>query len=216
MPFVPFLVPVMAGVVAAGPAGWQLKASVTGPNTGGSTFTLGPINTVGADLIVIGSSGAPGAAPTDSAGNAWTAGPTGSGNGAVATWYTYNAITSSSHTFTIANSYYQSAAVLAYSGSLKTSAVLDRSSTSTTNQPGSITPTTSNQLIVAMYALTASNPPYTINQGFTIEKQTDYAAGVGYGTVAADLIQTAAAAVNPTLLPSASVSGSVIASFKHG
>ena len=213
MPFAPFLIPVMAGVVAAA-AGWNRIVSASGANTGAGTFTIGPINTVGADLIVIGSSGsATTSTPTDSAGNTWVAGPTGSGNGQIATWYAWNAKTSSAHTFTIANTYYQSAAVLAYSGSLKTSASLDQSSTSTSNVASSITPSTSNQLIVAMYCLSAANGPYTINQSFTIQQSLDYAAGVGYGIVAADLIQVAAAAVNPTLSPAAVFA--TLASFKH-
>ena len=201
----------MAGKVAAA-TGWQLKASVAGPNTGGSTFTLGPINTVGADLIVVSSAGSNSSTlPIDNVTNVWNVILTG----VVNLWYAWNAITSSAHTFTLNNDYYSSGAVLAYSGSLKSSAPLDQHSAASANQPGSITPTTSGQLIVAGACLQSSNPPYTINQGFTVETQKDYIAGVNFGVVAADLIQGAAAALNPTFLPSASMSGSAIASFKH-
>ena len=211
MPFAPFLIPVMAGVVAAA-TGWQLKASAAGPNTGGSTFTLGPINTTGADLIVVSSAGSFGSTlPIDSVSNTWHVILQGNVN----IWYAWNALTSSAHTFTVNNDYYSAGAVLAYSGSLKTSAALDQSSTANANQPGSITPTTSGQLIVAVASLQTANPPYTINPGFTVEALEDYISGVNFGVVAGDLIQGAAAAVNPTFLPSASMQTTAIASFKH-
>ena len=192
---------------------WTLKASVTGPGIGGGpgTFTLGPINTTGSDLIVIANAGGGSSAtPTDSAGNTWIS---IQASNSAWIWYAHNVTTSSSHTFTIDNPYYQSGVVLAYSGSRTTSAPLDQSNSGSGYQPGSITPTTSGELIVDIVCLQSSSPPYTFDSGFTNEKYTDYVAGVNYGIVAADFVQSAAAAINPAMSPTAPALGSSIASF---
>lgn len=88
-------------------------------------------------------------------------------------------------------------------------------------QPGSITPSVNNELVVSGYGNAASGAPNTmsIDSGFTISSQTAGAAGASWGGAIAYLIQTSASAVNPTWSTTsvtASSSQANIASFKCG
>jgi hypothetical protein len=208
----PFIVPIMAGLV--GTPGWTLKSSASNGAAGTSgSFNVGPINTTGADLFVACyGGGGTNVTPSDSASNTWSVATQQQASGVSQIHYVARPTTSSSHTFTFPLTYYNSAVVLAYSGSLATP--LDQAASGGGATPPSITPTQGNELVVAMYSLQSSNPPYTINQGFTARQTLDYSAGVYYGIIVGDLVQAVAAALNPSLSPSAPAYTTAIASFK--
>jgi hypothetical protein len=68
-----------------------------------------------------------------------------------------------------------------------------------TLQPGSITPTENNELVVALLGINSSGTPMSINSGFTeTNTEINFGAGDHYGGCMAYIIQTTAAAVNPT------------------
>jgi hypothetical protein len=215
MPMPPFIIPVMAGLVAA-PAGWNVIASALGNLNGASgTITLGPINTTGADLIIVGAAGGGSSPPiTDSQGNSW-ADATGSINSGATILYAWNAKTSASHTFQITGSYYNAFGLIAYSGSLKSSAPLDQlSSNSGSAASPSITPAQNNELVFVSFGVQSNNDQSTLTNGFTVRNRVVYAAGNNYGVATGDLFQATAAAISTTINQS-SLAGCAIASFKH-
>jgi IPT/TIG domain len=90
----------------------SLIGSVMAVTHGGpeQPLTTAPINTTGADLLVISLGwfgGGPAPTVSDSAGNVWVPSPVGSitsagtGGGAVGLWYRQSPITSAAHTFTV-------------------------------------------------------------------------------------------------------------------
>lgn len=210
----PFIIPAMAGLVAAAP-GWTFKGSAGG-NTGASgTLTIGPINTTGADLLVMGYAGG-GSSPTivDSAGNTWHD-ITSSESNLASVLYAWNVATSASHTWQITGTYYNSFVVAAYSGSLKSSTPLDQSASNTSNATSpSITPTQNGELIVVCFGVGSNNDPSTLTNSFTVRQNVLYAAGVNYGNCTGDLVQATAAAITTTINQS-SPAGCAVASFKH-
>lgn len=171
--------------------------------------TTGAIDTTGANLIVIGVAGftfgQPTGTPTDSESNTWL--PLSSyENGGVINaqiFYAYNPTTSASHTFTASGFFgTYSVAVQAWNGSA--SSPFDQENGNggfaggSTLAPGSVTPSTNDQLVVSVlgYGGGPATTIVSIGDGFTISDQTGttpaYVIGMAY------LIQTTAAAVNPT------------------
>ncbi len=205
---------------------WSLvaKTGLKSTSYGSSKWTTSPgVDTTGATLLVIvlySPNSPPAGTPSDSYGNTWAfAEVFNHVSGGI--YYVANPTVGAGHTFSAGgsgnNSY--NFTVLAYSGAA-TSSPLDQKNNNYTNaatslSTGSITPSQNGCLIVAGYASGTLNLTLSINDSFTLE---DTETGGYAGTeCAADLIQTTAAAIDPTWTvtagtPSGYVSG-VIASF---
>ncbi len=185
--------------------------------------TAGPINTFSpaADLIVVNISWyAAGGVPilSDLANNTWI-GLTAkaSNNTKTRLFYCASPIVNAGHTFTaFASSSYPAITVAAFSGSL--ASPFDQEIGAFTNsnvtslQPGSITPSQDNCLLVTGLVHSGSN--VSINSSFS-GLGVDYGDGTHYGGGIGYKIQTTAAAVNPTWsYTTAGECSSVMASFK--
>jgi hypothetical protein len=181
---------------------------VAGAEGGGTTAA---INTTGADLIVLIRSGVSGGgAISDSKGNTWTARTNqahGSNGGGTRIYDCAAPSVGSGHTFTVAaGSVFGGIYVLAFSGAH--ASPFDQQSTGTgtgtTIQPGSVTPTEGNELVVfGAGALEATIDISSVNVG-TLGSHAAGVDGVNYGGGIAHLIQTSASAVNPTITLSGS------------
>lgn len=192
-------------------------------STNSTSVTSDAIDTTGYNLIVIGITTAlnTAATPTDSKGNTWTA-LTGQGAGNVYArlWYSINPTVGSGHTFSTSGSAtYPSIFVLAIAGAA--AAGFDQqngaaSASATSVQPGSITPTEDNELIVALCTNDDTGNTLSINGGFTIAQQNVSVGAQAEGGGLAYLIQTTATAANPTWSwgGSSEAVATVIASFK--
>lgn len=191
-------------------------------DNGGSTSSR---NTTGANLIVIALSwyNAVTANPTvsDSKSNTWTPlTQVDSSFLSVQMWYAVSPTVGAGHTFTCTGSGFSpTLSVVSVSG-VNTGDALDQESaggasagSGTTVQPGSVTPDEANCLIVSVLASYANviNQP-TINGGYTAltlaSQDSDH---VGGGS--AYLIQTSAAATNPTWDKVASSGGDILATI---
>ncbi len=161
----------------------------------------------------------------DSKGNTWTQ-LTGYNTGAdayVKVWYVANPIVGTGHTFTVGTggSVDASAYIAGFSG-VVTSAPFDQQNgatvaSSATIQPGSITPTQADCLIICgLSSYDASALTATINSGFTITDQAGFSSGNYFGGGLAYLVQSTASAVNPTWAAGSSFTNAAaaIASFK--
>lgn len=196
---------------------------------GNSGGTSPAIITTGANLIVLGVAYANSHTVTisDSKGNTYTALNTATTTAQVGLlYYCLNPIVGSGHTFTIGtSSSQQSMCIAAFSG-VKTASAFDQQNANTslvagtTVQPGSVTPSVANSLVVTMHsaAFIDLGGGVSVDSGFS---QTDYVplvASTSYGTSLAYLVQGAAAAINPTWTDSVSNSFKVatIATFKPG
>jgi hypothetical protein len=68
----------------------------------------------------------------------------------------------------------------------------------TTLQPGSVTPSEANELLITALAFNGSGSPLSINLGFTVIEDANFVSGQSYGVGLAYLIQGPAAPVNLT------------------
>ena len=196
---------------------YALLSHGTIPGSANGTTSAG-VNCSGASLIVVcvsSSNGFP--TLTDSNSNTYTVAVRSASAGSshlTTILFCDNPIASAGQTFTTAAaSSFSFGAIMAFSGAA-TSAVLDQTNSSTSSQPGSITPSQNNELIVTGYC-DANVSPLTINSGFTITDQAIFVSGTNYAGGGAYLIQTSAAAVNPTWAGTTQPA-SAIASFKPG
>ncbi|MFM2357274.1 MAG: hypothetical protein RJA61_11 [Candidatus Parcubacteria bacterium] len=201
-------------------AAFNLIANTGAGSSGGNNVTTGAIDTTGANLIVVVVSWYSGAANTlsDSKGNTWTALTAyAAGNTQQRIYYAYNPTVGSGHTFTATNSSYPSIAVSAWSGAATSPYDVENGSSGsgiTSKQPGSVTPSENNELIITGLGFDTSNT-LSINSGFTISNQLNYTVGNYMGGAMAYLVQTTSAAVNPTWSWSSSMGVSTgIATFK--
>ncbi len=199
---------------------------VSAQSTGGSGngFTTGAIDTTGADLIVLVTSWVdpftPGT-PTDSKGNSYTGltTRTNTNDNAVRIWYKQAPIVGSGHTFTAnGNGTYQTLCAMAFSGSVSTPFDVENggpsSGTVTSLATGSITPTQDNELVIAAVSYDDTTS-LSIGGSFTIADQGAFVLNNAVGGALAYLIQTTAAAANPTWSWTNSQKASAaIASFK--
>jgi hypothetical protein len=219
----------------SGGGGGPLLAHLAQGSTDSNSFTSSAINTTGASLIVIGLAWyGPNAAsltPTDSQSNTYTA---AASTKQVTTspylelYYKYSPSTSSSHTFTAGgvNVTYPLMFVFAFNGT--TGASVDQGTnfgnagSASSIQPNPITPLHNNEIIVSLVGVNTqptSNGAISIDSGFT---QPDASVGYNistaghYGGSMAYLVQTTAAAINPTWswTPAASGLGANIGSFQ--
>lgn len=175
--------------------------------------TSGAIDTTGATLLVAAVTYWVEPSRSDSKGNTWVA-VTASEYGydpKVRFYYVKNPTVGSGHTFTLGGSgSYSLLGFAAFSGT-DTSANVDQQNGATGTQPGSITPTADNELIVCMIGSYAASR--TIDSGFTEICDLAGGGGPGYGMCLAYKVQTTATAVNPTWSEN---NATAIASFKAG
>jgi hypothetical protein len=184
---------------------YSVVASVAANGNSGGSLT-GAVDTTGANLIIVAVSfSTSGAAPTlsDNKGNTWT-GLTAQANVSEATvrlYYSYNPTVGTGHTLTIAGATsFSTLSVLAVSGAASSPFDQENGATSGSSAiaTGSVTPGEDNELLAAAAAY-AGNGTATVDGGFTVSAQADYSAGNSYGCVLTYLIQTSAAAANPTI-----------------
>lgn len=205
-----------------GGGGWaQIGSPVSAGSANGDNISTGPKDTTGATLIVIvvGASGSQ--TPTDSKGNTWTRAVVSASfaGEAVSIWYCASPTTDSAQTFTINNvNSFAALAVYAFSGGA--GGILDKNNSGfinpppgTTVQPGSITPTTANQLIVTGVAFDTGTTA-TVDSGFGTVTKVNRVSGQHYGLGASFLVQNPAAAINPTWTTTSGDDSASIASFK--
>lgn len=197
-----------------------------------ASFTSPAIDTTGADLIVIAFASYNAATTditkiTDSKGNTYTkltdvsdSGLGGAENSVIA--YKYGPAVGSGHTFSVdttgTNWWYCDIEVTAWSGA--TGGAFDQQNGGTSSvaaiQTGSVTPTMGNELIIANVIGNAGAATWTIDGGFTISDQVSAVASSNFGHACAYLVQTSAAAANPTWTYSVStVQAATIATFKQ-
>jgi hypothetical protein len=177
---------------------WSLIAH-TAKEGSSTAITTNAIDTTGATLIVIcaAANNPGGVGITDSPGNSINFnGGTNTGTAtSMEIFWIVNPTTNASHTFTCSGFSFPSLAVLAFSGSYGGAEKKTGANGSGSSTPGSITPTSDNALLVTGVC-DGSNVTGSISGGFTISDQIGGSTGQRVG--AAYLIQTSAAAANPT------------------
>ncbi len=207
-------------LVAHGAAG-ALSSNNNGVTTAG-------INTTGANLIVVGVAAYGGGTfpgtLTDSLSNTWTIlTPQNSGGSNYAVlYYCYAPTVGSGQTFTYTSSFsFPSIGVAAFSGAI--ASPFDQqngavAASGLTIQPGSVTPSVNNEVVLTVFSDGASGVSFSIDSGFTITDQlqklnngTNNQEGLGL----AYIIQTTAGATNPTWTAGgSSTMAATIATFK--
>lgn len=176
--------------------------------TSGGVSGGGNIDTSGASLLFLVTNYQPGVPPTvsDSKGNTWIGltAQEATGSGSTRIYHADNPTVGSSHTFSsLATGSFASLAVLALSGAATTSPFDQQAGTvsglgGTSANCGGLTPGFDGEIVVvSLSAFNATTAP-TINGGFTIADQLPLNGGVSYDIQFAYLIQTTAAAANPT------------------
>lgn len=123
----------------------------------------------------------------------------------------------SGHTFSkTGTDTYGSIAVLAFSGTDTTASVDGNSgagtASGTTQQPGSITPSQNGSVVITALGMSAHSGSGSIDGGFTVSDS--FVDGSNYGVALAYLIQTSAAAANPTWTASSGALEACIISIK--
>jgi hypothetical protein len=189
-----------------------LVVNVSGVSSGGSGFTTSSVDTTGATLLVASVNhfnGVNDAVVSDSNGNTWvglTAQVSPTNNARTRLFYVVNPTVGAGHTFTLSPDVtFGTLQVAAFSG-VATTSPFDAENgssadTATSIQPGSVTPSEANCLVITSECLrdnSLTGDTVSINGGFTITNQNP---GVGSNYLQgalAYLIQTSAAAANPT------------------
>jgi hypothetical protein len=199
-------------------------ASATASSSNNNSVVTSGINTTGANFIVAvvaELTQLPLSTITDTYNNTWiplTSWP-GSGGATLRIIYTQNATVGTGHAFTatINNSTpcYPSICVLAFSN-IQTVSPFDQQSgnivTGITSQPGSITPSLTNEVVISAVLSTGTAP--TVNGGFSGNEITaSYVPSFAFGSSLSYIIETSIAASNPTWSGS-SLEVSAIATFK--
>ena len=208
---------------------WSLITSGAVQGSGStSTLTSPSFNGTGADLIVIVVTwdNAPAANPVgaDSAGNTYSGINISSSTvPQVGILYTHNPTVTSSMTVGIAApAGFPSMEYYVYSGSVASGAVLDVSSFNNAGatQPGSVTPSQNNSLLVTGVT-DQSTATDSVDSGFASAapgfQQAFFRSSLNFGGAASTLVQTTAAAINPTWTSgngSTPTNSTIIAAFK--
>lgn len=193
----------VVGLAAPCRGAFALVASTSG--SGLSGFTTSAIDTSGASLLVvmIGVNISTGSI-SDSKSNTWSALTYAQNAGGVNSgkiYYVQNPTVGSGHTFTFGGTA-PSGEVLAFSGA-KTSGVFDADhatsdiSSSSVQDSAGVTPSEDNELVIAGVTLGGSAVS-SINGGFATPVAVAFQGGDHYGSGISYLIQTTAAAANPT------------------
>jgi hypothetical protein len=186
-----------SGIVPIAQVG--LTTFAGGPNGG----TTGTMNSTGATLLVAWVVDEGAITVSDSKSNTWTAltaGTTGGISGQF--FYVANPTVGSGHTCTLSGSSSFSTIVCAAYSNVVTTSPFDQETgavvAGTSLATGSLTPAANNSLIVTGYGGAATGTTGSVDSGFTLNQ---YQAGLGgnYGAEGdAYLVQTTAAAINPT------------------
>jgi len=196
---------------------YALLTSASAGSTGGNNVTTASVDTTGATLLVLCVSCYGTGAPTvsDSKGNTWTSLTT---RGATAIGFRMHYCVPTSvgtgHTFTASSSGLSpSICAAAFSGAAAVPFEAESGGTSAT--PGSITPSEANELLVTGVSWYPSGT-VSLTGGFTLPEQVNYLAANHIGCGLAYLIQTSAAAANPTWSSTGGFSevASAMAAFK--
>ena len=178
-----------------------------GSSDAGASVTTAGIDTTGATLLglILGSYGLVGL-PTisDSKSNTWNQRTRYNSNNysSVTLYWSVPSSVGSSHTFTASGAgTFPSIAVTAWSGG-HASAPYDVENGATgvgvsTLATGSITPSENNCLVIAGLCLGQAETE-TIDSGMTISDSINFASGQHFGVAQAYIVQTTAAAINPT------------------
>ncbi len=210
-----------AGILVRPPiaqaAGFALLASCKGSGT------TAAMDSTGANLIVVclsGLVGEQGSGISDSKGNTWTPLTVSIAQAFTRLFYCFNPTVGSGHTFS-GGQVYHGLTAIALSGALTSPFDQENGTTaaSTTIQPGSVTPSQDNELIVMGIGMDSqSNADHSsIDSGMTVAEHQPAIFNTTFGNVIAYKIQTSAAAINPTETVTASNSMSArIATFKGG
>lgn len=176
-----------------------------GGGTSASSATTTSIDTTGGTILLLGvcdfGGSTSASSVSDNKGNAYVKiAETDVSGYSVSIFACFNPTVGSGHTATYsAGTTYPSIHLSAWSGavSIPGYAVGSGSAAATSRQPGSITPISDGHCIVT-YLFNGAVQTYSINGGFTKMTGVAYNAGVTVGLEAAYLIQTTAAASNPT------------------
>jgi hypothetical protein len=212
------------GLLAPRPARAATFSLIGSPVGGGlgkdPTKTIGPLDTTGADLLVIvlASSDAepPSQSGTDSKGNTWTAltASVRAGWSQCRIWYCVPGSkvgTGHAVTWTASGSFYLSGYFAAFSGCNPIGTVDQQSGAANATSPGSITPSQNNELVVAGISAWPQ-PVVSVDASMTLLGANVRDGGSNYCTCGiAYKIQTTAAPINPAWNTSDAL---VIASFK--
>lgn len=185
---------------------YSLIANTHAANTD-SGVTTSAIDTTGANLLVV-ATGSYQAATiptlTDSKSNSWTGLPAQevSGDSRVRVYYCAGATVGSGHTFSFNGSVtYPAICVAAWAGARTPTPDDQQNGTNASGvnsvQPGSVTPGESNELLITAFSYGAAITP-SINGGFSISDSQQFTSSQNFGVSLAYLVQTAAAAANPT------------------
>jgi hypothetical protein len=178
-----------------------------GSSDGGASVTTGAVDTTGATGIILALADftSPAADVSDSNGNTYVGLTRQDATApAIRLFYVANPTVGSGHTFSASNSgSFPSIAVLALSGT-HTSTFYDGSENGATNstiesiQPGSVTPSVDNCLVVTALGVYSNAASHSINGSYTIEETVSFGPGEHIGVVLAYWLQTTATATNPT------------------
>lgn len=184
-----------------------VKAAAGSTNSGASVTTSG-VDTTGASLLVAMVSALGGATDyslTDSKSNTWTPLTAyGTTNAHARIFYCAGGTVGSGHTFTVTSTSgtaFPSVGVLAFSGTA--ASPLDTSTGNTALSagsiaPGSISPSEDNEVVVVTLAAPGTTPSLGITGGFGGGDEVEFLSSNHIKLVDAFLIQTTAAAANPT------------------
>jgi len=190
---------------------------------GGSTVTTAAIDTTGATLIVVNAGNLSGTSGTltDNKSNTWTLIRKDSSTTTVSNslYYCSNPTVGTGHTFTyVRTGNYPSMCVAAFGGAI--SSPLDKqnganSAGAGSIATGSVTPSVGREVLVCGLSLSSVSVGLSINSGFTITDNVTNLAGNHIFVAMAYLIQSGAAASNPTWSWTINgAAGTSIATFK--
>lgn len=194
---------------------------IAGAKNGTSTgCTTDAVDTTGKDIICVFASwfGNGSASISDSKGNTWSTNGkiyNGSSNAALQLWWCVSPTVGSGHTFTITADYC-SAGYVAAAG-VNTADAFDQEITATpasssTHQPGSLTPDQDNCLLVTAIGALGSNNPIGVD-GTYAEVLVANSSGNGLGLGIGYEAQTTATAANPTWTVVTAPASVLVASF---
>lgn len=209
-------------VFSGGGGPFVLLSHVSALSSAGNSVTTSPIDTSGSGLIVAVIADFASAAPstvTDNKGNSWVS-LTSSSAASVSRntiYFTTPISAGTGHTFTSnSTSSFPALFVAAFKNGIASPFDQENGgiSSGASVQPGTVTPTNSNQLVVTGVC-SDSGTTFSIDSAFTITDQAAIVGGQSFGGGLAFIIQTTAVAVNPTwsLIGSADLA-SRIATFK--
>lgn len=184
--------------------------SVQGASTDGFSATTAGLDTTGAGALfafIASQAFVPDPYLTDSKGNQWTRwgqGNASSTSVALTLWYCSPSTVGAGHTLTVTEQGQTFPAIhfLAFAcapilGLVNAAASAGGSGLTNTFAPGSITPSASNAIVVTGLA-NSGGTPTSLTGGFTLDQATALVGSQHYGLGSAHLIQTTAAASNPT------------------